>query len=73
MTIKELIEHLQTFDPELYVFVHGYEGGVNYFHKRIKIVDVELNQNTAWYYGKHELAEDINHLDKFQIVKAIIL
>jgi len=29
MTVKELIEYLQTIDPELRVFVKGYEAGYN--------------------------------------------
>ena len=28
MTVKQLIEHSQTLDPELYVFRPGYEGGL---------------------------------------------
>ena len=27
MTVKELIEQLQTLDPDLHVFTNGYEGG----------------------------------------------
>ena len=30
MTVKELIEQLQTLDPDLHVFVRGYEGGYDY-------------------------------------------
>ena len=29
MKVKELIEQLSTLDPELHVFVPGYEGGFN--------------------------------------------
>jgi len=54
MKVKELIELLSQMDPELMVVRSGYEGGVNEI-KKIKIYDIELNVNTEWYYGKHEV------------------
>ena len=54
MKVKELIEALSQLDPELMVVRSGYEGGVNEI-KKIKIYDIELNVNTEWYYGKHEV------------------
>ena len=60
MKVKELIEVLSQLDPELMVVVHGYEGGVNEVD-RCDVYDIELNVNTAWYYGKHEI---LLHNDK---------
>ena len=60
MKVKELIEVLSQLDPELLVVVHGYEGGVNEVD-RCDVYDIELNVNTAWYYGKHEI---LLHNDK---------
>lgn len=54
MKVKELIEVLSQLDPELMVVVHGYEGGVNEVD-RCDVYDIELNVNTEWYYGKHEI------------------
>ena len=54
MKVKELIEALSQLDPELLVVVHGYEGGVNEVD-RCDVYDIELNVNTEWYYGKHEV------------------
>jgi hypothetical protein len=54
MKVKELIEHLQTLDPELYVFKPGYEGGIDYIEPGKHVINVELNHYTEWYYGKHE-------------------
>jgi hypothetical protein len=57
MTVKELIEHLETLDENASVFVRGYEGG----YTEIGISDKQkfkLNVNTAWYYGQHESTED---------------
>jgi len=56
MKIKELIEKLQGLDPELSVYVAGYEGG---YH------DADVSRpypfkfwvNKEWWYGPHEVAE----------------
>ena len=56
MTVKELIEKLQTLDPDLHVFVSGYEGG--YEDVGISpIKEIALNYHTEWYYGKHEVTD----------------
>jgi hypothetical protein len=54
MKVKELIETLSQLDPELMVVRSGYEGGVNEI-KKYKLCNIELNVNTEWYYGKHEV------------------
>ena len=54
MKVKELIEALSQLDPELMVVVAGYEGGVDEMDK-FEMCDIELNVNTEWYYGKHEI------------------
>jgi hypothetical protein len=56
MKVKELIETLSQLDPELMVAIIGYEGGVDEV-SRYELCDVELNVNTDWYYGKHEILE----------------
>jgi hypothetical protein len=63
MIVKELIEYLQTIDPELKVFIKGYEAGYN----DVNIVNHEelvLNVNNVWYYGKHDLLKNIEKKDK---------
>ena len=54
MKVKELIELLSQMNPELLVVVAGYEGGVDEMDK-FEMCDIELNVNTEWYYGKHEI------------------
>jgi hypothetical protein len=54
MKVKELIELLSQMNPELLVVVAGYEGGVDEIDK-FEMCDIELNVNTEWYYGKHEI------------------
>ena len=54
MKVKKLIELLSQMNPELLVVVAGYEGGVDEMDK-FEMCDIELNVNTEWYYGKHEI------------------
>ncbi len=74
MTVKELIEQLQQLDPELYVFVRGYEGGYDDAGPITPPNDFALNFHDEWYYGDHEVA-DYYDLDpnKYTIVKGVIL
>jgi hypothetical protein len=74
MTIKELIEKLQTLDPELHVFIPGYEGGYNDAEVS-KPETFCLNVNKEWYYGSHESIAFIDEEDRpnYKIVKGIVL
>jgi hypothetical protein len=70
MNVKELIEKLQTLDPELMVVRDGYEGGVD----EVSYADVEtiaLNVNEKWYYGKHETLCDYDEYEGKERVKAV--
>lgn len=65
MVVSELIEILQKLDPDLRVFVEGYELGFD----DIKISDVSnfsLHLNEEWYYGPHVK-------DKNGTIKGIVL
>jgi len=72
MTVKELIEQLQTLDPDLHVFTPGYEGGYEDVFSVNNIVEVALNYHTDWYYGPHVEAEE-EHKGIYTIVKGVIL
>jgi hypothetical protein len=52
MKVKELIEQLQGFDPELMVVRPGYEGGVTEVLEATETM-LALNVNAEWYYGEH--------------------
>jgi hypothetical protein len=54
MTVKELIEKLQTVDPDLVVLTSGYEGGYEDVVFSEHVRDFNKNANTEWYYGPHE-------------------
>jgi hypothetical protein len=71
MTVKELIEQLQQLDPELHVFVDGYEGGYGDIAIS-EIKDIELNVHEEWYYGRHDNVDNTKITDN-PIVKGIVL
>jgi hypothetical protein len=56
MTVAELINALQEFDPKLRVIVRGYEGGYDDVDTPNPL-EIALEVHDAWYYGKHEYAE----------------
>ena len=56
MTVNELIEKLKTFNPNLPVIINGYERGYNDL-ENVNQIEIILNVNHEWYYGKHE---DVN-------------
>ncbi len=60
MKVKELIEILQTHDPEHLLLVDGYEGG--YTHPKVRKAQVFLEypdpmEKPEWY-GEYEDADD---------------
>jgi hypothetical protein len=57
MTVSELIEELQKYPQDIRVVVRGYEGGVDDVGY-LEDTYISLNENTAWYYGKHEVTDD---------------
>lgn len=54
MKVKDLIKKLETFDPELEVFVDGYEGGVD-TPSKVSKQRVLLYVNDKSYFGSHEI------------------
>ena len=69
MKIKELIEKLQQFDPELMVVVDGYEGG--YDDPIVgPVKKLNLNVNEEWYNGKHEWSRKDEGVDALIIERS---
>ena len=58
MKVKDLIEKLQTLPGDMIVVRPGYEGGVRELAE-VKVEKVALDVNSEWYYGKHELIEEM--------------
>ena len=63
MTVKELIEQLQTLDPESREFVRGYEAGYDDINM-VKVTQMVLDVNSIWYYGKHDTLDREHKRDK---------
>jgi hypothetical protein len=53
MKVSDLIEKLKELDQDKYIVINGYEGGCDFpnFFTKARIL---LDQNTEWYYGKHD-------------------
>lgn len=62
MKVKELIETLQRYDPEEMVVIDGYEGGFKEV-ETVEQINLKLNVNEEWYYGKHEEVADGKDFD----------
>ena len=77
MTVKQLIKILQQIqDQEIRVMVRGYERGYDdVMNINPAPIDIALDVNDKWYYGRHESIEDtaIEARKDYQVVKAIIL
>ena len=76
MKVKDLIKKLEQLNPELHVFIHGYEGGYSEVESISEEEEFALNVHSEWYYGSHELAKDKMYVpdkSKYKIVNGIIL
>jgi len=75
MKVKDLIILLQEINPELEVFLEGYEGGYKQFHAIDKAEDFVLNVNTEdkWWYGPHERVKDVDNPEGYTVVKGVVL
>jgi len=76
MTIKELIEELNKYNPDTLVMVNGYEGGYDDISNIGLEYDIVLNYHTASYYGSHESESMVTNKERLQtaqIVNALIL
>jgi preprotein translocase subunit YajC len=72
MKVKELIEKLQEYDPELMVIRSGYEGGVAKV-THAEFVTIALNVNTSWYYGEHEVVYGDDTYEGHELAVAIYI
>lgn len=72
MKVKDLIEQLKTFDPELMVVRPGYEGGVTEVG-HLSAILVALNVNEEWYYGEHEQIDEFSYKEHKGAERATVL
>ncbi len=55
MTVKELIQILESYPNDLRVVMSGYEGGFDdVAPERISVVKIQLNVGTESWEGQHE-------------------
>ena len=54
ITVKDLIEKLQTVDPDLVVLTDGYEGGYREVYFNGHVFKFNKDVHDEWYYGPHE-------------------
>ena len=58
MTVKELIQILESYPSDLRVVVSGYEGGFDDIApERISVVKIQLDVGTEDWEGQHEKPE----------------
>jgi hypothetical protein len=57
MTVREVIEQLKTYDPELPVVMDGEEGGITEEQVIIRLISVNRFKNRAEseLFGEHEI------------------
>lgn len=72
MKVSELINFLSKFDPSTRVMVRGYEGGYDDLED-VKEKDVVLNVHDEWWYGKHEVLDQVLKGNSKETIKTIIL
>ena len=54
MKVLELIERLSKLDPNLEVFVPGYEGGYSEVTSEFIVESFKKDIKVEWYYTSHE-------------------
>jgi hypothetical protein len=72
MKVKELIEKLQQFDPEMETMLHGYEGGVENI-SLLEMQRVALDVQKEWYYGPHQTVNKDDEYPGHEIITALII
>jgi len=75
VTVQDLIIKLEKLDPEIRVFVKGYEDGYEDVHLSEQVLDFVEDYHDEWYYGPHELLKECrgNNITNYKTVKGIVL
>ncbi|MFA5695871.1 MAG: hypothetical protein WC917_00195 [Bacilli bacterium] len=73
MKAKELIKFLSKLPEDTLVMTRGYEGGycdAMPFKGTIKML---LDVHEEWYYGPHELAEDVDNKEDYKEAEVVVI
>jgi hypothetical protein len=76
MTVKELIDKLSQLDPNLQIFINGYEGGYKDVKDISNVEEIALNVHKFEWMGPHELVKNkfyVKDKSKYEILKGIII
>lgn len=76
MTVKELIDKLSQLDPNLQIFINGYERGYKDVKDISDIEEIALNIHEFEWMGPHELVKNkyyVKDKSEYEIVKGIII
>jgi hypothetical protein len=57
ISVNELIKELKKYPQDYKVLVDGYEGGLDTVISS-EIINIEFDENKAWYYGPFEEVKD---------------
>lgn len=71
MTIKELINYLEKYNPDDRVFVNGYEDGFDEVDhiEQVTVVKDERKNDNCWYIGSYKKVSS----NKKNSIKGIVL
>ena len=72
MKVKELIEKLQGFDPELMVVRNHAKGGVTELQFAAEVL-LALNVSEEWYCGEHDIVKDTTDWPEHQHAQGVKL
>jgi hypothetical protein len=75
MTIKQLIEKLKQYPPDMRVIISGYEDGYNDI-SNIEEKEIAIDIISDWYNGQHVDSDDQYRLEEIEnpiIEKALLL
>ena len=66
MIIFELIQQLQTLDPETKIVIRGYEDGYNDI-LTVRTVKIKPIVDAYWYLGEYEDSKDTDAMDAVEL------
>ena len=73
MTAKQLIKLLGKLPEDTLIMTRGYEGGYCDAMPCKKAINMLLDVHDEWYYGPHELEEDVDNREDYKKVSVIVI
>lgn len=73
MKAKELIKFLSKLPEDTLIMTRGYEGGYCDAMPCKGIINMLLDVHDEWYYGPHELEEDVDNKGDYKKAQVVII